>query len=107
MRFGFLLMGALLALLHARPSFALDESLAREYGKNRVKIQRLEAPKEISQSKLQAARARYEVRMEQCRGLASRNKQYCMQEAETQLMMDERKIRDQARKEESKNKDVD
>jgi hypothetical protein len=45
--------------------------------------------------------------MEQCRGLASRNKQYCMQEAETQLMMDERKIRDQARKEESKNKDVD
>jgi hypothetical protein len=107
MRFGFLLTGALVALLHACPSLALDESLAREYGKNRVKIQRLEAPKEISQSKLQAARARYEVRMEQCRGLASRNKQYCMQEAETQLMMDERKIRDQARKEEAQNKGAD
>lgn len=107
MRFGFLVTGALLALLHACPGFALDESLAREYGKNRVKIQRLEAPKEISQSKLQAARARYETRMEQCRGLASRNKQYCMQEAETQLMMDERKIRDQARKEEAEKKDAD
>lgn len=107
MRSGLLLSSALLALLHTPPGVALDESLAREYGKNRVKIQRLEAPKEISQSKLQAARARYEARMEQCRGLASRNKQYCMQEAETQLMMDERKIRDQARKEEAEAKDKD
>ena len=107
MRSGFLVTSALFALIHACPGHALDESLAREYGKNRVKIQRLEAPKEISQSKLQGARARYEVRMDQCRGLASRNKQYCMQEAETQLMMDERKIRDQARKEEAREKDGD
>ena len=101
MRSGLFTATLVLALGASLPALGLDESLAREYGKNRVKIQRLEAPKEISQSKLQAAKARYQTRIEQCRGMASRNKQYCMQEAETQLMMDERKIRDQARREEA------
>lgn len=80
---------------------ALDESFARQYGKNRVKVERVEAPKNVSQTQMQTARAKYETRMEQCRGEAGRNRQYCMQEAENNLMMEERKIRDRARKAEA------
>lgn len=88
-----------LATLATSPGLsALDESFAREYGKNRVKIQRTEAPKNVSESQMQSARARYETRLEQCRGEAGRNRQYCMQDAENTLMMEERKIRDRARK---------
>lgn len=83
------------------PAFALDQSLEQSFGKNRVKIQRLEAPKEVSQSKLETARARYKSQMKICRGKADRQKQYCMQEAENQLMIDERKIRQRARAEDA------
>lgn len=84
--------------LLAGQTMAFDESLEQSFGKNRVKIQRLEAPKNLSQSKMLTARARYESRMSECRGKADRSKQYCMQEADNQLMIDERRVRDSARK---------
>ncbi|MBM4226444.1 MAG: hypothetical protein FJ164_01660 [Gammaproteobacteria bacterium] len=92
---------SLTSLLACQVAPALDESFARQYGKNRVKVERLEAPKSVSETQMQSARAKYETRMEQCRGEAGRNRQYCMQEAENTLMMEERKIRDRARKAEA------
>lgn len=92
---------SLMGLLICQATPALDESFARQYGKNRVKVERLEAPKSVSETQMQSARAKYETRMDQCRGEAGRNRQYCMQEAENTLMMEERKIRDRARKAEA------
>ncbi len=88
---------AVTALLGSNAA-ALDASLESSFGKNRVKIQRLEAPQDISAMKMQNIRARYDVRLRECREKSDRNKQYCLQEAENQLMIDERRARDTARK---------
>jgi hypothetical protein len=84
------------ALLGGHAS-AFDESLQQSFGKNRVKIQREETPKSVSDSKIQTVKSRYAARMRECREKTERGKQYCMQEADNQLMIDERKIRDAAR----------
>jgi hypothetical protein len=91
-----LILALSLVLWHA-PSEA-DDSLASKFGRNRVKIQRAEGPKTVADAKLQAARSRYNARMEHCRGQTDRNKQYCMQEADQELKMSERRLRDAARK---------
>lgn len=96
-----LLTLSLTGLALSQGAFALDESFARQYGKNRIKVERLEAPKSVSETQMQSARAKYETRMDQCRGEAGRNRQYCMQEAENTLMIEERKIRERARKAEA------
>jgi len=81
---------------------ALDESLERSFGTGRVKIRKLDAPKEISQSKLQASRARYDAQMRICRGKSDRQKQYCMQQAETEFRIEQRNIRRRAQEEEQR-----
>ena len=88
---------AVTALLGSN-AVALDASLESSFGKNRVKIQRLEAPQDISAMKMQNIRARHDVRLRECREKSDRNKQYCLQEAANQLMIDERRARDTARK---------
>ena len=72
---------------------ALDNSLGNSFGKKRVKIQRLDQPQDIANSKLQNARARHTARLRQCNEKGDRNKQYCLQEADTQLRIDERRER--------------
>lgn len=76
---------------------ATDSSLESTFGKNRVKIQRLETPKDVAAMKLQTVRARYDARMRECREKSDRSKQYCIQETEQQLMIDERQMRKAAR----------
>lgn len=80
------------------PALALDDSLESSFGKGRVKIRRVEAPKEISQTALQAAQARFDAQMRICRGKSDRGREYCMREADNQLMIDQRRIREKARK---------
>jgi len=75
---------------------AYEDSLQESYGKSRVKIQRADAPKDVSRTKLQGARARYEAQMRICKGETDRARQYCRQQAENQLMIDERRARQQA-----------
>ncbi|MSR14110.1 MAG: hypothetical protein EXR86_05985 [Gammaproteobacteria bacterium] len=86
-----LVMGAV------NPGFAADDSLASKFGRNRVKIQRAQTPSNVSDAKLQTVRSVYKKRVEGCRGQADRNKQYCLQEAEQELRMAERKLRDAVR----------
>lgn len=75
----------------------LERELQSSFGSKRVKIKYADAPA-VSAATLNAARARYEARMSECRGRADRQKEYCMREAEQRLMMDERKARDAARR---------
>jgi len=76
---------------------AFDDSLESSFGQGRVKIRRVEAPKEISQSALQAAQARFDAQMRICKGKTDRGREYCNREADNQLMIDQRRIREKAR----------
>ncbi len=75
------------------------DSLASKFGRKRVKIQRAETPVNVSDAKMKAVQSRYDERVDNCRGQADRNKQYCLQEAEQELRMSERRLRDAARAE--------
>ncbi len=85
-------------LMMAVPATALDNSLESSYGKKRVKIERRDKPQDVAETRIQNARARHAARLRECEDKGDRNKQYCLQEAENQLMIDERHERDALRR---------
>ncbi len=79
---------------------ALDDSLAKKYGANRVKIKRMETPANTMDAKMRAVERQFAERREECMRSSDRSKQYCLQGAEQELMAEKRRIRDAARKKE-------
>ncbi len=77
---------------------ALDNSLESSFGTKRVKVQRHDKPQDIADTRMKTARGRHTARLRECNEKGDRNKQYCVQEADNQLMVDERRVRDAARK---------